>query len=140
MRLGFGPGPKMKIESFNDTVMKKFVSDRNNDPISVYNDLDTLGFGPGMRVDAGFDMTNTDGKLEKIFMLMNDWYHDSKTTRAATSSETKSTNFVNAPVVNNTMIQNSSPTAKAQGVSVDKYKDRMIKQHAILSYRQNIRN
>lgn len=140
LQLGYGSGPKMKIESFNDTAMKKFVSDRNNDPISVYSDLDTLGFGPGMRVDAGFDMTNTDGKLEKIFMLMNDWYHDSKTTRAATSSETKSTNFVNAPVVNNTMIQNSSPTPKAQGVSVDKYKDRMIKQHAILSYRQNIRN
>ena len=100
-------------------------------------DFESLGFGPGMRVDAGFDMSSTDGKLDQIFSVIAEWYNESK-KKASGSTDNKNINVITQNT-NNVVTTRSGVNDQRNDVS-SKYKKRMMAEHATLSYRQNIRN
>lgn len=136
LSLGYGLGTRNTRKIDDLTYREQLRSRIDNQPEYPISEKDfaALGFGPGMKVDAGFDMTNTDSKLDQIVSIIADWYNSSK--KAASSSETKSNN-INI-VKSDTVVAPQS--IHKEKINPAKYKQALVAEHAALSYRQNIRN
>lgn len=139
LKLGYGVGDT-DYTVIDDIVKaqqnKEMIYDKPSESMSV-SQFRELGFGPGMKVDAGFNMQSTDGKLDQIFAVIAEWYNESK--KKASSSETKNVNVVTNNVVNNNNKQ-TVPTSSSIADMSSRYKERMVSEHATLAYRYNIRN
>lgn len=137
LSVGYGKGPKtIKIDDAVRREQLRRSIDNQPDFQVDPREFEALGFGPGMKVDAGFDMTNTDSKLDQIFSVIAQWYTDSQ-KKAAESSDTKS----NIVAVNQNNINvNGKKNPKSDIINPAKYKERMVSEHATLAYKQNIRN
>ena len=137
LSVGYGKGPKtVKIDDAVRREQLRRSIDNQPDFQVDPREFEALGFGPGMKVDAGFDMTNTDSKLDQIFNVIAQWYTDSQ-KKAAESSDTKS----NIVAVNQNNINvNGKKNGKSDIINPAKYKERMVSEHATLAYKQNIRN
>ena len=137
LSVGYGKGPKtVKIDDAVRREQLRRSIDNQPDFQVDPREFEALGFGPGMKVDAGFDMTNTDSKLDQIFSVIAQWYTDSQ-KKAAESSDTKS----NIVAVNQNNINvNGKKNGKSDIINPAKYKERMVSEHATLAYKQNIRN
>ena len=137
LSVGYGKGPKtIKIDDAVRREQLRRSIDNQPDFQVDPREFEALGFGPGMKVDAGFDMTNTDSKLDQIFNVIAQWYTDSQ-KKAAESSDTKS----NIVAVNQNNINvNGKKNGKSDIINPAKYKERMVSEHATLAYKQNIRN
>ena len=117
-----------------------FIGEQYRDSINNYRypdessinekELLALGFGPGMKVDAGFDVSSTDSKLEKIFGVIAEWYESSK-SKAAESSSTRNVNVINTQNNISTVNRGSDPVYQTSDI----YRHRLITQHEALSYR-----
>ena len=83
-----------------------------------------------MKVDAGFDVSSTDSKLEKIFGVIAEWYESSK-SKAAESSSTRNVNVINTQNNISTVNRGSDPVYQTSDI----YRHRLITQHEALSYR-----
>lgn len=137
LSVGYGKGPKtIKIDDAVRREQLRRSIDNQPDFQVDPREFEALGFGPGMKVDAGFDMTNTDSKLDQIFSVIAQWYTDSQ-KKAAESSDTKS----NIVAVNQNNINvNGKKNPKSDIINPARYKERMVSEHATLAYKQNIRN
>lgn len=137
LSVGYGKGPKtIRIDDAVRREQLRRSIDNQPDFQVDPREFEALGFGPGMKVDAGFDMTNTDSKLDQIFSVIAQWYTDSQ-KKAAESSDTKS----NIVAVNQNNINvNGKKNGKSDIINPAKYKERMVSEHATLAYKQNIRN
>ena len=137
LSVGYGKGSKtIKIDDAVRREQLRRSIDNQPDFQVDPREFEALGFGPGMKVDAGFDMTNTDSKLDQIFSVIAQWYTDSQ-KKAAESSDTKS----NIVAVNQNNINvNGKKNGKSDIINPAKYKERMVSEHATLAYKQNIRN
>ena len=137
LSVGYGKGPKtIKIDDAVRREQLRRSIDNQPDFQVDPREFEALGFGPGMKVDAGFDMTNTDSKLDQIFSVIAQWYTDSQ-KKAAESSDTKS----NIVAVNQNNINvNGKKNGKSDIINPARYKERMVSEHATLAYKQNIRN
>ena len=137
LSVGYGKGPKtIKIDDAVRREQLRRSIDNQPDFQVDPREFEALGFGPGMKVDAGFDMTNTDSKLDQIFSVIAQWYTDSQ-KKAAESSDTRS----NIVAVNQNNINvNGKKNGKSDIINPAKYKERMVSEHATLAYKQNIRN
>lgn len=137
LKLGYGVGDA-NYTVIDDIVKaqqnKEMIYNKPSESMSV-SQFRELGFGPGMKVDAGFNMQSTDGKLDQIFAVIAEWYNESK--KKASSSETKNVNVVTNNVVNN---KQTVPTSSSIADMSSRYKERMVSEHATLAYRYNIRN
>ncbi len=103
------------------------------------NDLRALGFGDGMKVDAGFDVSTTDGRLDRVISVLSDILTETKNTRAASSSDTKNMNVVNQ---NNTTINrttNNQNTQTRTTMSKSPYMKRLTEVHNSLASRTAVR-
>lgn len=137
LKLGYGPDKsnRVKIESPYERETKRKPINSNDYKFSP-QDLAAVGFGPGMVVDAGFDMTNTDNKLEQIARVITEWFADSKKKKAAESSETTNVNVIKTN--NTTNVVPNQATQSTQ--NVQQYKRSLLQNHLILSAKKNIRN
>lgn len=138
LKLGYGPDKsnRVKIESPYERETKRKPMNSNAYEFSP-QDLAAVGFGPGMVVDAGFDMTNTDNKLEQIARVITEWFADSKKKKAAESSETTNVNVIKTNNTTN-VVPNQGTTQSTQ--NVQQYKRSLLQNHLILSAKKNIRN
>ena len=138
LKLGYGPDKanRVKIESPYERETKRKPMNSNAYEFSP-QDLAAVGFGPGMVVDAGFDMTNTDSKLEQIARVITEWFADSKKKKAAESSETTNVNVIKTNNTTN-VVPNQGTTQSTQ--NVQQYKRSLLQNHLILSAKKNIRN
>ena len=138
LKLGYGPDKsnRVKIESPYERETKRKPMNSNAYEFSP-QDLAAVGFGPGMVVDAGFDMTNTDNKLEHIARVITEWFADSKKKKAAESSETTNVNVIKTNNTTN-VVPNQGTTQSTQ--NVQQYKRSLLQNHLILSAKKNIRN
>ena len=134
LTLGYGNPKLTKIDSpaYREQMREsmKTTEEFNITP----KDFEAIGFGPGMSVDAGFDMSNTDSKLDKIFGVIAEWYTESKKAGAAQSAATNNINMVKS---NTTAI---SPSAQTSQSDVRRYKDSVVSNHVMLASKANIRN
>lgn len=140
--LGFGPGPStIQVESPATREMHR-TRLLEGKPYTVDpKEFKALGLGDGMKVDAGFDMTSTDGRLDRIAGLMAEWMAQSqsgKATGAPTQQETN-TNTIKSITNNNTVIAAGGRPLPVDSVKTERYKPTMLKQHRILSGRVNAR-
>lgn len=124
-----------KIDNFvRQEQLRKSIDNQEEFKVTP-KDFESIGFGPGMRVDAGFDMTNTDGKLDQIFGLMAEWFAESKKASSAQSAATTNVNMIKSNTTNVT------PTTKTtQAVNAQKYRDNLVNHHLLLSSKVNVRN
>ena len=138
LKLGYGPDKsnRVKIESPYMRETKRKPINPNDYKFSP-QDLAAVGFGPGMVVDAGFDMTNTDNKLEQIARVITEWFADSKKKKAAESSATTNVNVIKTNNTTN-VVPNQGTTQSTQ--NVQQYKRSLLQNHLILSAKKNIRN
>ncbi len=139
LQLGYGKGSHTKIDNIGkiEQMRKTFDAEAKDEDFKV--DLKELGFGPGMQVDAGFDMTNTDSKLDKIFGLIAEWFAEEKNNKnAAKSAYTNNINMIDA---SRTTAVTASPSAttESQAVNAQKHRANLVAQHILLSQKKNIR-
>lgn len=139
LSLGYGnPSTKFtKIDSPAYREQMRKAMDNTRDFAITAKDFEAIGFGPGMTVDAGFDMSNTDSKLEQIFGVIAEWYAESKKTGAASSSATHNTNIVDARTTNIASVPTNNH--KEYG-DVNKYKEKLVNHHLLISAKQNVRD
>jgi hypothetical protein len=134
LSLGYGDprSDRKKIDGIAmQESLRKSIDEMEDFKVSP-DEFKALGFGPGMKVDAGFDMTRTDDRLDKIFGLIAEWYSESKNSEKSTSGNV---NVVNAKTTNvNTPPQPPAPA------NVQTHKDKLVNHHMLLAAKKNIRN
>ena len=137
LSLGYGPSRKTtRIDSpaYREQLRKSI---ENQEEFKVTpKDFEAIGFGPGMAVDAGFDMSSTDGKLDQIFGVIAEWFAESKKHKPADSAATTNVNMIRANTTN------VSPTTSASndGIDIHKYRENLVNRHVILSAKTNVKN
>lgn len=134
LSLGYGDprSDRKKIDGIAmQESLRKSIDEMEDFKVSP-NDFKALGFGPGMKVDAGFDMSRTDDRLDKIFGLIAEWYSEAKDSEKKTAGNV---NVVSAKTTNvNTPPQSSAPA------NVQTHKDKLVNHHMLLAAKKNIRN
>lgn len=137
LTLGYGPSKKnAKIDSpaYREQLRKSI---ENQDDFKVSpKDFEAIGFGPGMSVDAGFDMTSTDGKLDQILGVVAEWFAESKKPKAADSAATTNINMIKSNTTNVTPTTSSSNS----NLNTHKFRDNLVNQHLLLSAKTNVKN
>lgn len=139
--LGFGPGRKsssVQSPAAREMQRRRMIEAK---PFTVDpKEFKELGFGDGMRVDAGFDMGSTDSRLDRIMGIMTEWMAESRDRATGAPSQNKTdNNTVNAVVNNNTVVSSSSQQRGFDAVKPERFKSTMLRQHRVLSGRVNAR-
>ena len=132
LALGYGNPNTKKIDPPAIRESLRQVIDEREDFNVTPEEFRAHGFGPGMKVDAGFDTKNTDERLDKIFGLIAEWFAESKNSDKTPSGNV---NVVNSKTTN---VNTSQPTSPAPNVQT--HKDKLVNHHLLLASKTNIRN
>lgn len=135
--LGYGkPKTTTKIDSPAQREQLRKAIDNQEEFKVTPKDFEAIGFGPGMSVDAGFDMSSTDGKLDQIVGIIAEWFAESKKGKAADSAATTNVNLIKANTTNVT----PATTPRDNTLDAHKYRNNIVNHHVVLSSKANVRN
>jgi len=137
LSLGYGNAKKTtKIDSpaYREQLRKSI--DTQEEFKVTPRDFEAIGFGPGMTVDAGFDMTNTDGKLDKVIGIISEWFAESKKTTGSAQSSATTNNIVS----NTTNISQSGGSTPKRVANTSKYKETLANHHMLVASKLNAHN
>ena len=130
--LGKSQSKLTKIDSPMTFERSRKALDTGSDFQVKPEDFEALGFGPGM--DVTVNSASTDGRLDKIFELMAEWFAEN---RKATSAQTKPATSANVSFVKNETHVQQNNTRTGDRLQPEPHKKSLITQHSQLAYRSN---